>query len=70
MYVFISKGIIESCNPVLRILNTTDGFNCIRNDKIIAEKLRNFYVYTLNETKIDYDRKTKLVNEYIKRSNT
>ena len=59
--VFISKGIIDSCNPVIRILNI-DEFKCIRNDQIIAEKLRNFYIYLLNETKIDSDRKTKLMN--------
>lgn len=58
--VFIGKGIIDSKNPVLRMVNTTDEFQCIRNDKIKMEKLENFYIYSINENKYSTERINKL----------
>lgn len=46
--VFVAKGIIDSGEPILRVVNTTAEFQCIRNDKVIMEKLRNFHIYFIN----------------------
>lgn len=58
--VFIGKGIIDSNNPILRIVNITDEFKCVRTDKIKTEKLKNFYIYSVNESRIDDERIVKL----------
>lgn len=58
--VFIGKGIIDSDNPILRIVNTTDQVKCVKNDRIKLEKLRHFNVYSVNHNDIHKERIEKL----------
>lgn len=63
--VFIAKGVINSKNPVLKIMNTTNKSHCIRNDKIKMEKLRNFQIYSINPCPFKDGRRTKELNSIL-----
>lgn len=58
--VFIGKGIIDTKNPVLRIVNTTENFQCIQNDKVRMETLKNFCIYSINDQDVNTERIYKL----------
>ena len=57
---YIGKRIINSDNPILRIVNTTDQVKYVKNDRIKLEKLRHFNVFSVNHNDIDKERNEKL----------
>ena len=46
--ICIAKRIIDSEYPILRIINITDEVKYVRNDKVKTEKLKNYYIYSIN----------------------
>ena len=60
--VFISKCIIDSNTPILRIVNITDEVKCINNFDIKSEYLANYKVYSIDKVKPSNQRIENLRN--------
>lgn len=60
--VFIGKCIVDSSNPILRIINVSDKFKCIGNFNIKSEDLANYNVYSIDKVELDSKRIDKLRN--------
>lgn len=54
--VLISKCIVNSKTPVIRILNTTDEMKFVHNFEVRTENLSNFLVYSINKTSTSNER--------------
>lgn len=58
--VFIARTIIDSDQPLLKILNTTNEVKTIKNNRLLTEDLSNYNVYSMNSVKNTLERKNIL----------
>lgn len=43
--IFVARTIIDSKEPLLKVLNTTDQAQVIKNNVVITENLSDYYIY-------------------------
>lgn len=60
--VFVSRTIIDSQQPLLTLINTTNQVMTIRNNDLQIEELSDYNVVDLNEIKNDKNRADTLLN--------
>lgn len=60
--VFVARTVINSSNPLLRLINTTGKVMVIRNDIIDTDDLSDYDVFNLNDVKRDEERTGTLIN--------
>lgn len=60
--VFIARTIVDSSQPLLKIMNTTNEVKVINNTRLNTESLSDYDVYTLDDAQNTAERKVKLLN--------
>lgn len=60
--VFVSKCVVDSNKPILKIMNVTDELKCISNYDIKFDALSNYKVYSINRVNPENNRILKLKN--------
>lgn len=64
--VMIARTIVESQNPIVRIINTTSRVQILTLPSINSESLENFKIYKIDDIKSNKTRTTQLLTEIAK----
>lgn len=64
--VMIARTIVNTNQPLVRIINTTSKVQILKLDEIESENLENYKIYTIDEIESKKERKQKLLQEIMK----